>query len=214
MATRQKTELLPASEWKSLSFCETGAGYAVREAIGCEMRSLCMLRFAGFAMLVAGAMSWLLAPMGSLDEMLLRGSGAALLVGLGVAMILLSGRGKRRSVRFDPNTRELHLAKLGAGGQETVSTRLPLDWIESLYVRRVDQGDGFAWLIVRVTGAAEFHALRGPEGEVTALQRKLARDFVAARTREDANVVELPRRKVMPRRVYAQTGRVAAAAHG
>lgn len=214
MTTRRDTELQPTSEWKALTFNRTSTGYSVTEAT-CAMGLQgfrTTLRFAGVAMIVAGSLSWLMAPLGSADELLLRGAAAALVVGIGLAVFMCVAAGGRRALHVDTRDGELRMVKVSAAGRETVCAAIPTADVETLYVRRADQGGGLAMLMVRsADSGVELCALRGPAGEMTALQRKLARDFNAIRSADDSKIIELPRRQVTPRRVQGRGGRLSAA---
>ncbi len=202
-------DLQPVSDWTTLRFERNTTGYAVAERGQARggIRGDRAPRQAGVAMIVASGLAWLLAPAVSAAEAVSHGAAAALLCGMGLTFVALSCRRGVRTIQVNFRARHLCLESGAARGCGRLLHVVPFECIDSLYLRRPDNGS-MATLFLRQNGGKdELDVMRGPLAELETLHRKLSRDITQAMAASEDKVTPMPVRPVRPRRVLPRSER-------
>lgn len=166
----------------SLEINETFWGYIVREPqdrFDRETVTESALRFFGLVLVLLAYGQWLLP--GSLfsgDVLVLKMAFSFIFAGTGVALYLYAGRGFRQEVQIDHGRREVRFALRNSRNQSRLQTRVPMEGIESAFVKRSKDDTGHASLLFRLHGVeAPLHVVTGPLAEVERLHLRLCHDL-------------------------------------
>lgn len=197
-------------EWETIRVRQTVDGYTAREVAAyrrSDPRTEMTLRMAGVTLMLSATIAWKLAPVAlpGRNEFL-QALGAMLILTAGVGCFFIARRGFRREIRLDLTAKRLVVARLSMNDRRQSVFSLALDEIDSLFVRRLDAGEAQASLVMRIAGD-EYCLLRGPDIEMTALHRKLARDIgavlsAAVQPRGQSHIAPSKASgKIVPRRV-------------
>jgi hypothetical protein len=169
---------------------ETYWGYEIREHAGHRDQETAMeafLRFLGLVLVLAAYAQWLL-PAGLFGEDANTArAGLTFAFGAGGAAIYwFANRGLTNSVQVDLSRRELRLVARNARNQLRLRRRLPMEDVQSAFLRRSKEPGHDAELCLRLMGGAELLLAQGPEAEMAALHRRMCLDLrpVEARLRD------------------------------
>lgn len=175
---------------------ETYWGYEIRENAGHRDQESAMeslLRFLGLVLVLAAYGQWLL-PAGLFgDDANLARSGLTFVLGAGGAAIYwFANRGLTNSVQVDLSRRELRLVTRNARNQMRMRQKLPMEGVQSAFLRRSKAPGHDADLCLRLMGGAELLLAQGPEAEMTAVHRRLCIDLRPAGARMQDKLTERP----------------------
>ncbi|MEL7344338.1 MAG: hypothetical protein AAFN59_05685 [Pseudomonadota bacterium] len=166
----------------SLEISETFWGYIVREPQDRFDRETVMesaLRFFGLILVLLAYGQWLLP--GSLfsgDVLAMKMAFSFVFAGIGVSLYLYAGRGFRQEVQIDLSRSEVRFALRNARKQSRLQTRLPMEGVESAFVKRSKDDVAHATLYFRLHGVeAPLQVVAGPPSDLERLHLRLCHDL-------------------------------------
>jgi len=164
--------------WKTVTLTANALGMTARERFErfrLEAISELFLRLAGGLMVAGSTMLWLILPVGDgSGQVVSHGVLAGMFGAIGLFVYAFGTRGFRRQVSLDAKRKTLILTKININEQGRVMRSVPLDRIESLFLRRPAAPGEHAGLYVRVTdGELPILALTGDRSELEEVHRDL-----------------------------------------
>jgi len=190
---KPEIDLSNMANWRSLTTSKKAAGYSVAEAqsrFPRERFAENALRLGGVFLMLAGYVQWFLhggvlpktpvqMPLQMSVQMpvLL----TVLFVGSGLAAYLMARRGFRRALQIEIGKRQIVVARVNSKGRSMIRRSIPMNDVESFYVRRDDKGLAQTTLNVRLKDQSHGVALlAGKQEELQALHTRLCADVHTA----------------------------------
>ncbi len=195
-----------SSKFGSIACRIVPGGYRVREVAHFHrnnIRAEISLRMAGVTLMLTATIAWNYGPLASSDVgAVFRGIAACSILSSGLLCFVAARRGFRKELQLDLKRRLLVLGRVSSSERQQTVANVPLEDIESLYVRRPEAGEIGSTLMLR-TADTEMALMRGPQDEMIALHRQLARDIVSTMGSQsrDASAPVVMERKITPRRI-------------
>lgn len=146
-----------------------------RDRFRLEALTEIVLRCAGILMVAGSILMWFLLPLDAATGRIASfGATASIMAAAGLVVFAFGTRGFRRQLTLDLERGTLSLTKINIRDQVRVARDIDLGRIDSVFLRRPQQSDGVATLLVRVAGSrAPAIALTGTTEEVERVHREL-----------------------------------------
>ena len=169
-------------EWHSVWVENSKLGFTAQERsdrFRLEALTEIALRVFGILMIAGAFLLYILMTnQASLTIGIRDGMMVAALAATGLMIFAYGTRGFRRQVRFDRREGTLSVTKININEQARVERSIPVDRIESVYVKRPSKHAATAQLYLRIKGVlAPICALSGDSTEIEALHRGLCSEF-------------------------------------
>lgn len=186
----------------TLSVSETHWGYIVSETVepfDRETVTEAVMRALGLGLLIVAYGLWLL-PAGPVSDevLLMKLAMSVVLTVFGGSLYWLASRGFRSEWQVDTARREIRMASRNVRGNSRLVTRIPMDQIESAFVKRGQSG---SHMFFRLRGIPDpMHVLSGSEADLRAFYERLRTDLRPPRDRVEARLAMTGQTQVTPRR--------------
>ena len=179
---KEARPMTDAKQKSSLEISETFWGYIVRAPQDRFDRETVMesaMRFFGLILILLAYGQWLLpSSLFAENVMVLKSAFSVIFAGTGVAMYVAAGRGFRQEVQIDLGRREVRFALRNTRRQSRLTHRLPMDGVESAFIKRSKADGGEAVLYFRLFGVeAPLEVVAGHLQDVERLHLRLCHDL-------------------------------------
>lgn len=175
---------------------ETFWGYEIRENAAQDEHETALesvLRFVGLVLVLAAYAQWLLpASLFGADPGVTRALLTFILGASGAGLYWFANRGLRNALQVDLSRRELRFVSLNARDQSRMRRKMPMDGVQSAFLRRSKDPGHLAELCLRLATGGEILIAHGAEHEMMNLHRRLCVDLRPLKARLDDKIAERP----------------------
>lgn len=187
----------------SVEISETFWGYIVREAqdrFDRESVTESGLRFLGLILVLAAYGQWLLPGSLFLENVLaMKMVMSFVFAATGVGLYMFASRGFRQEVQVDIGRRELRFVARNSRGHSRLQSRIPMDGVESAFVKRNKDVSGGATLYIRLHGVdAALQVLSGKNSDLTRLHKRICHDLSPREVRLERGIRATGMRGTVP----------------
>ncbi|MFY0692939.1 MAG: hypothetical protein JXR14_13585 [Paracoccaceae bacterium] len=191
MSAHFETSMIDMSKWQSLVSFPSALGYSVSEHPDRFKREAAvelLIRCIAILIVFGAYFQWFL------PSLIMRGDPTvtkALLsivfAGTGLGLYVIGSRGFLNEITLNLTKREIRIGKLNGQGRNRIARHIPLDRVESIFVKRPSERQAPATLYLRLVGKPRAIAiLRGHQNEIEQLHMRLCHDIQFATQKKAA----------------------------